>query len=131
MAGLVVRNLNELVRTFNHAPADVKREFRKELRSVGEPVRVTAERLATSSIRRIGPNWSKMRTGVTTKVVYVAPRQRGAKGRGSQSRRRPNLAPLLADRALGPALEANASRIESDFDRMVARLLEKWGNDGP
>lgn len=129
MAGLAVRGMTELVRTFNHAPADVKREFRRELKSVGEPVRITAERLATSSIRRIGPNWSKMRTGVTTRLVYVAPKQRGIKGRST--RRRPNLGTLLATRSLEPALEANRARIEHDFEQVMDRLVDKWDHDGP
>lgn len=130
---VVVHGLKELTRTFNNAPKDVKREYRKELRSVGEPVRVTAETLAISRIRRMfdSPQWARMRTGVTTRLVYVAPRQKGARGRGGQSLRRPNLSTLLMDRAMQPALEQNRSRIELDFDVMLDRLVRRWDADGP
>lgn len=127
---VAVRGLAELTRTFNQAPADAKRAYRSELRDLGEPVRMSAEGLAASTIRRIGPKWSKMRTGVTTRLVYVAPRQRGVSGRGPNPRRRPNLATLLSTRALEPALERNRHRIEDDFDRMLDRLVNKWGRDG-
>jgi hypothetical protein len=127
---VAVRGLTQLTRLFNQAPADVKRAYRAELRTVGEPVRASAERLAVSGIRKVGPNWSRMRTGVTTRLVYVAPRERGAKGRGNQSRRRPNMGSLLRKRALEPALEQNKGRIEADFARMLDRLAAKWNRIG-
>jgi hypothetical protein len=128
---LAVRGLTELTRTFKHAAGDVNRAYRSELRDVAEPVRLTAESLATSSIRRIGPVWSQMRTGVTTRLVYVAPKQRGTGSRGNAGRKRPNLGTLLSERALQPALDRNRSRVEADFDRMLDRLVSKWGHDGP
>lgn len=127
---LAVRGLRELTRTFNNAPADYKRAYKAELRTVGEPVRLEAETLATSSIRRITPAWSKMKTGVTTRVVYVAPKQRGIGGRGDDPRRRPNLGTLLMDRAMQPALERNRHRVEADFDVMLDRLVSKWDREG-
>ena len=66
-----------------------------------------------------------MRTGVTQTLVYVAPRKRGVKTRGSDPRRRPNLGTLLADRALEPALRQHEHRIEADFDRMLGRLVPR------
>ena len=126
---VAVRGLRELNRTFKHAPKDVRREIRDEYRTVAEPVRSTAEILAVSSIRRVGLNWSRMRTGITTTLVYVAPRQRGVKGRGRG--RRPKFGTLLMDRAMQPALERNEHRIEADFDRMLGRLVHDWDNDGP
>lgn len=128
---LAVRGLKELTRTFSKAPTDVKRAYRTELRSVGEPVRLEAESLAVSTIRKVGPDWSKMRTGVTTRLVYVAPRQRGVKGRGNQRLRRPKFGTLLMDRAMQPALDRNRHRIEGDFDQMLDRLVTKWDHDGP
>jgi hypothetical protein len=128
---VAVRGLRELNRTFKHAPKDVRREIRDEYRTVAEPIRSTAATLATSSIRRIGPNWSQMRTGVTQRLVYVAPKQRGVTARGQNPRRRPNLAGLLAERALEPALAQHGHRIEADFDRMLGRLCHKWGTEGP
>lgn len=134
MAGaLAVRGLRELNRTFKHAPKDVQRGIRDEYRTVAEPVRSTAATLAVSEIRRMPRSlpWSEMRTGVTQKLVYVAPKKRGVKTRGADPRRRPNLGNLLAERALEPALERNQHRIEEDFDRMLDRLVDKWDRDGP
>lgn len=128
---LAVRGLKELTRTFNRAPADAKRAYRSELRTIGEPTRMTAETLAMSTIRRIGPTWSKMRTGVTTRLVYVAPRQKGVRGRGPNPKRRPKFGTLLMDRAMQPALDRNRHRIETDFDEMLDRLVVKWDRDGP
>ena len=128
MAGTVaVEGLRELTRTFNQAPKDVKKAYRAELRSVARPVQATAEGLALSEVRNIGPAWSQFRIGVTQKLVYVAPKQKSRRGRRS----RPNLARLLADRVTGPALEKNRHRIEHDFDRMLDRLVTKWDHDGP
>ena len=130
---LAVRGLRELTRTFNNAPKDVKKAYRAELRTVAEPVRSTAERLATSTIRKMrsSPDWSKMRTGVTTRLVYVAPRKRGVRRGGNQRRRRPNLATLLSERALEPALDRNQNRVVKDFDDMLGRLVTRWDRDGP
>ena len=117
----------ELNRTFKHAPKDVRREIRDEYRTVAEPVRSTASTLAVSSdppdavLAQVG----EFRTGVTQTMVYVAPKKRGVKGRGSDPRRRPNLGNLLAERALEPALEQHEHRIEADFDRMLGRLVPR------
>ena len=128
---IAVRGLRELTRTFNNAPADVKRAYKDELRTVAEPVRMDAEQLAVSTIRKVGPDWSKMKTGVTTRLVYVAPKQRGAGGRGPSPRRRPKFGTLLMDRAMQPALDRRRPGIEQDFDQMLDRLVVKWDRDGP
>ena len=133
MAGAVgliaVEGLADLTKTFKHAPKDVRLAYRKELRTLGEPIRTTAERLAVSEIRKIGPKWLKFRTGVTQTLVYVAPRQRGVKARGDL-RARPNLGRRLADEVTNPALEQNKHRIESDIDDMLDRLVTKWDHEG-
>jgi hypothetical protein len=128
---VAVHNLAQLNRTFNKAPKDIKRAYRAELRTVAEPVRSTWETLAVSSIRRIGPKWSRARIGPTVNLVYVAPRLRGIKGRGRHPRRRPNLADLLMARAAEPALAQNQHRIEADFERMLDRLVNRWDSEGP
>ena len=125
----VVHNFEQLNRTFKNASKDINREYRKELRTVAEPVQRSAEALAVSEIPRIGARWSRMRVGITTRLVYVAPRQRGVKGRGL--RRRPNLGTLLMDRAMQPALERNEHRVADSLDDMFGRLVHKWDTDGP
>lgn len=122
-----VHGLRELNATFRDAPKDTRRALHDEYRTIAEPVKTTAEALAVSEIPRVGVPWSRMRVGITTRLVYVAPRPRGGRG----SRRRPNFATLLARRALEPALARNAHRIEADFDAMLGRLVDKWDKEGP
>ena len=121
-----VHGLQALNKTFKNAPKETRRKVNAEYRTVAEPVRHAAEAKAVTEIRNIGEPWSRMRVGVTQKVVYVAPKQ---KGRGLK--KRPNLAYLLAVRAMEPALQENRHRIERDFERMLDRLVDGWDNDGP
>jgi hypothetical protein len=129
--GLAVEGAAQLTKVFNHAPADVKKAYRNELRTVALPVAETYTRLASSRIRRMqfSPQWAKTRIGVTQRLVYVVPRQKGTKGRGS--RRRRNLFRLMAERAAEPALELNRARIRRDFELMLDRLANKWEAEGP
>ena len=90
---------------------------------MAEPVRAEAASLAASSIRNIGPDWSRMRVGLTVDTVYVAPRQRGIK-KGSRKRR--NLAPLLMERAMVPALEHHTDEIERAFGQMLDRVADNF-----
>ena len=111
-----VKNLRELNIAFALADKRVRLEFRGELRNASEPVRADAQRLAASEITNIGDKWSKMRVGITRKSVYVAPTRRGVKSRGASKLRRPNLAGLLMDRAMQPALDRNISEVERRID---------------
>jgi hypothetical protein len=65
-----------------------------------------------------------MRVGVTRHTVYVAPKQRA--GRGGPGRGRPNLAGLLMDRAMLPALKTNAPRIELGLRSMLNEVGRDW-----
>jgi hypothetical protein len=69
-----------------------------------------------------------MRTGITRKVVYVAPRQRGVKTRGADPRRRPNLAQLLLDRAMEPALDRHEHEIVEAFDRLLDKMADDFNH---
>ena len=96
--------------------------MRRVLREAVEPVRRDAEVFAAGRIANIGTQWPRMRVGVTQKVTYVAPRQKGTRGRGP--RRRPNLADLLMTRAMEPALEQNTARVERELGRMLDRVAD-------
>ena len=86
-----------------------------------------AEQLGRSEITRITEPWARMRTGVTAKSVYVAPRQRGIKsGRGDDPRRRPKFADLMMERALAPALERKAGAVEHGIEVMLDHVVEKF-----
>lgn len=63
-----------------------------------------------------------MRVGITQRSVYVAPRKRGAR---AGARKRPNLAGLLMDRAMAPALAAR----QAEAVRRLERVLETVGRD--
>ena len=120
MAGPVhVKGLAELQRGFRHLDKDLSKELRTTLRRTAEPVRAEAEQRA-EGITNIGSEWSRMRTGVTTNTVYVAPRKR----RGRY--RRPNLATLLAERAMEPALNSHIEDIERNVGKTLEHLFKAW-----
>jgi hypothetical protein len=120
----------ELIRTFEHAPTQLKRAYRKKLPDIAEPTRLDAQRFALDNIRRMfdSPQWARMRTVVGSSSAYIAPQQRGVR---SGPKKRPNLATLLESRALDPAAEAHEKQVEHDFDQLNAKLIRQWENDGP
>ena len=120
-----VEGLRDLQRAFKLADRAQEKDLKVTLRRVAEPVRSEAELLAASGIPRIGVPWSRMRVGVTQTSVYVAPRQRGDRARGSR-RRRPNLAGLLLSRAMLPALAHNQQRVVREVDAMLGRVGSVW-----
>lgn len=126
VAAVNVLGLRELELAFAQAGKRANRELRAELRKIAEPIRADAENLAASAITRIGPNWSKMRVGVTRTLVYVAPKERGVKTKGPDPRRRPKFADLMLERAMDPALEKNKGRIEHDVADLFQRLANDW-----
>jgi len=119
VAEVRVKGLKELNRALKRTDKEVRLGIRKELREVAEPVRSQAETLAGSEIRNLKGSWTRMRVGITLDTVYVAPRERGIKSRGLSKRKRPNLAPLMMNRALQPALDRNADWIEQRFTNML------------
>lgn len=127
--GVSIHGLRELSAAFALADRQSRRIFKGELRKIAEPVRREAEGLSLSKIRRMeaSPRWSKMRTGVTRTVVYVAPRQRGVKkGGAGNPRRRPNLAGLLMDRAMEPALHHHEGQIAHEVEHALDRIADDF-----
>ncbi len=122
---LRVEGLRDLQRAFKAADVATHRELRAKLKEVAEPVRADAEQLAKSGIPRIGLPWSQMRVGVTTTSVYVAPRQRGVRGR-DQRLRRPNLANLLLGRSMLPALQKNEPRVLAGMQDVLESVGRTW-----
>lgn len=123
---IVVEGLHELQASLTHADRSLRLGVRKGLRQVAEPVQRGAEELAQANISRIGPRWSRMRVGITRDLVYVAPRQRGTRGRRPSSR--PNLAPLLMERAMQPALDQHAGEIEARFEELLDRISDDFNH---
>jgi hypothetical protein len=122
-AEIKVHGLAELQRTFARIDKNLSKEVRKELREVAVPVRDDAAARAAREIRNITPPWARMRIGVTRHSVYVAPVERGRRS----ELRRPNLAGLLMDRAMQPALDAHEDDIEHALGEMLDNLMEKHG----
>jgi hypothetical protein len=124
-----VRGLREVNAAFAKADRQTRLGVRAGLRDVAEPVRRDAEQLAASTIPRMprSPRWSRMRVGVTRTLVYVAPRQRGARGRNNP-RARPNLAPLLMDRAMQPALDRHENEIEGRFEQLLDHIADDFNH---
>lgn len=119
-----VRGLRELDAAFAAASKAEQKLLRVGLAEAAEPVERDAEALARERISRIGESWSEMRIGVTSRIVYVAPRQR------SRSRnellRRPNLGELLMGRSMMPALEQNRGEVEERIGHVLDTVGRVW-----
>src|SRR5262245_4834528 len=114
-----LREMNAALRKLDRASAKAVRD---EIKSAGEPVRREAEGMAVAHIRRIGPEWSQFRLGMTSRDVYIAPRRR--RRRGSP---RPNLAVLLVERAMKPAAERHRQEIVQRVSRAMDILIRRFG----
>ena len=87
---VAVEGCQELNRTFKHAPKDVRPRSATSTAPSPNPSAPPPRRspCPLSSIRRIGPKWSQMRTGVTQTARLCRAPQRGVKTRGYDPRRR-------------------------------------------
>lgn len=121
-----VEGLRELNRAFKAADAKLHKDLRGALKDAAEPVRSDAEHLAVLEIENVGVRWSRMRVGVTQREVYVAPVQRGINTRGKERLRRPNLATLLTERSLEPALHQNIERVLHSVDHLLGDVEDTW-----
>ena len=126
LTGAKIHGLAEMQRAFARANKDLSKDLRVKLRKVAEPVRSDAEARAVSQIANVGGPWSRFRTGVTSRSVYVAPRERGRRS----ALRRPNFAQLLMDRAMQPALDAHANEIEHELGNVLDEIGRDWGRGG-
>lgn len=133
---VTVRGLKELNRAFGLADRELAKQLRSNLREIARPIADDAQRLAETEIRNMPlgksidgqPAWSRMRIGYGYGIIYVAPQERGRRSRRIVSIRRPNLATLLMDRAMDPALERNRGRIQGEVDKFLERVEQIWGN---
>lgn len=123
-----VKGLRELSRDFKRISKDLSDDLVKELKAAGEDVKRDAEDLALTQIRNMprSPHWAQMRIGVSRAqgLVYMVPFARSRRGRGTS---RPNLANLLLEEAMDPALERNAAKVERKVDDLLGRLADDNG----
>jgi hypothetical protein len=127
---VVVSGLRDVNAAFAHTNRDLRLGWRAGMRQVAEPIRRDAEIAALTDIRRMpmSPKWARMRVGVTRNMVYVAPRQRGFKGRGRHPSKRPNLGDLLMNRAMQPALERHQHEITARFEHLLDTVADRFNH---
>ena len=123
-----VLGLAELERAFGRADRAVRADMRDALAEAAAPVRSDAQRLAGQNISRLGAGrpWSRMRIGVSRTVAYVAPVERGIKGRGGQRLRRPKFGTRLMNEAMQPALDMNAAQVERRVEKLIDEVANVW-----
>jgi hypothetical protein len=133
---VAVRGLRDLQAALAKADKETRLGVRAGLRQLAQPVQQGAEQLALANISRIGPRWSRMRIGVTRNLVYVAPRQKGTRGRGPAGRRRgqgfaqPPFSDILMGRAMEPALAAHAGEIEARLEQLIDHIADDFNHGG-
>jgi hypothetical protein len=71
------------------------------------------------------PPWSLTRVGVTSREVYIVPKERGVKSRTDRRRRRPNLVELMLGRSFEPALERNEATVQLIVDQTIQTALKE------
>lgn len=125
VAFLEIEGLGELQRALSRIDKTLARDLKAEFRAAANPVAVMAEGLAREQIRRMTIPWSRMRVGVTSDLVYIAPRLHGVKTH-DDPKNRPNLVGLLLNRAMEPALAANARNITVAAERALEHVAVQW-----
>ena len=125
MTGVRVRNVAEVNAALRSFDVSTRAGIIRELQPLGQTVASGAQSRALGSIRKmhLSPEWAAMRVGATGSLVYVAPVKRGRKF-GRQKRR--NLAPLMLNRAMIPALLAAQPQIVSRSQEVIARTTGKF-----
>lgn len=124
----VVYGLREISAAYAKLERDTRAGMLKTLSDAAEPVQRTAEQLGQARISRIGKNWWKMRVGVTRTLVYVAPKQKGIRGRKDDPRHREKFAGLLMDEAMEPALERNEAKVEQLIGRFLDHVVDDFNH---
>ena len=127
MAGAVrVRGLAELNRDFRRLSKDVSTELVDGLKEAAEDVKTDAQTMALTRIGNMprSPRWAGMKLNVArgSAAVKMFPASRRRRGTG-----RSNLANLLMDMAMDPALEKNAAGVEKKVDALLGKLAGENG----
>jgi hypothetical protein len=118
MAAVQIEGLREVNFALKFIDKGEARAIRQEFAQAAQPVADSAESLALANIRNMGPDWARMRVGVTTREVYVAPASRRRRGTA-----RPNVGRLLFERAMLPALKKH----EKELVGRVGHALDNLG----
>ncbi len=121
--GVYIENLAEIERDFKKAGPLIAKAQNQGLLEGAEPIKREAEQLARDEISGMKRSktkpapWSIQRVGQTIHEVYIAPHERGSKGRDPRSRR-PNFVGVMFGKSYNPALEHGRP--------MLTRSVENW-----
>jgi hypothetical protein len=124
---VAVHGWRELQRLLAKTDKESRKQIRVVEREIAEPVKVVAESFALTRISHIDKRWWRMRIGLTQRFLYVAPRQRGIKIKGSHPLKRPAFAPLLYGTAMLPAAERFQPEFEQRLERAFEQIARTWG----
>lgn len=129
-AGAVeVHGLRELQAALRELSAELPRRLNAGLLVAARPVADTAQTFAVERIARIRAgrqiDWSAMRVGHSSGLVYVAPAIH--RGSGRPGSKRPNLSTLLIVRAMEPAAEQEQPRVERAVEELLDREIHGVG----
>jgi hypothetical protein len=123
---IYVNGYQNVVRSFARVSKSASRNLNKRLKEAAEPVRETAQEFGPSRIRNLhfGDDWSRVRTGATQRVVYIAPVERGRNK--NPKKKRPNFKNLMLDRAYEPALDLNRTEVLDRLGGIFDDIQEAW-----
>ena len=122
LAQVRILGLRELNRAFRQVDRSMHAELRTRLKEAAEPVRARAEALAFGEISNIGGRWGRMKTGVTSSLIYVAPATRPSGGSS-----RSNFGALLMTRAMLPAVEEKMEEVTHELEEWIGGLSRRAG----
>ena len=127
---VLVENLGEINRALKLSGPAVFTAMKKGMLEGAEPIRRDAENLARDEIsgmkraKKKPPPWSLQRSGETIHEVYIAPRERGIKGR-DQSSRRPNFVGVMFGKSYNPAFEKGRPAVVAFVDNWLGRVTRE------
>ncbi len=118
-----VKGLKELTRDFKKISKDLDKKLTGELLDAVKPVKDTAEQKALTSISNMTSDWATMKTtvGRAKGQVLMFPASRGKRYS------RPNLANLLLERAMDPAVTENEDHVVQALDDLIGNLADRYG----
>ena len=138
---ITVQGYQNVVRSYARVSRAAKKNLTVRLKEAIEPVRESAQELGPSKIRNLKRGrsrnkyrWDAVRSGVTQRAAYIAPGERGVKGRGNDRFRRgtsvgtgpPSFDELVMTRAYEPALAMNRSEVVQRFGRIFDDIQYAW-----
>jgi hypothetical protein len=120
-----VHGLRELTRDFKKISKDLDKRLTGELLDAVAPVKDLAQSKALTQISGMSgsPSWATMKTGVgrAKGTVYMMPASRGRKYS------RANLADLLLQRAMDPAVTEKQDHVVNALDDLIGDLADRYG----